>query len=341
MNRIPAVLALSALVWPVTASAHIKWFVEFDTTKAPEPIMQVLTTPGFWWLLLLSVAAIYVSSVFDRRIPSLTDLAEWQPKLERWHSFVPQIMRYGTGTFFLILSASFPYILLTPELVTDNPWLRYVHVFIAVLAFHRRTSFMAGLGIIFLYSYSIQLYGTFHMLDYIIFVGTGVYLIVQTVRPAGIQGLDLELLRFVLCYSFLWGGLEKFTQPDLFYKLLEGHAYLAMGLDWEFFVRACGFVEICLAWHIYTGKLAAYLAIAVLALLVVIAFIPFGVTDMIGHFLFIVPLIAVLLTPRKEVVFKTAVANTFGFLVALLGFLLLSYVSYFILHYHLHPHLNL
>ncbi|KFK96232.1 MULTISPECIES: hypothetical protein [unclassified Serratia (in: enterobacteria)] len=324
---------------PATASAHVKWFVEFDTTKAPQPVLQIMHNPDFWALLVLSVAVIFVTSILDRKWASPVDLPAWQPTLYRLEQTIPAVMRYGTTAFFLLLALGFPHIMLTPELVTDNPVLRYIHFFIALTAFHRRTSFIAGMGILFLYSYAVQLYGTFHMLDYLVFIGTGVYLIIQTVRPNGVQGLDIELLRFTLTYSFLWGALEKFMQPELFYDLLTDHSYLTMGLDWSFFVRACGFVEFCCAWHIYTGKLAGYGGIALMAFFVFAALIPFGMIDFVGHFLFVVPLIAILFAPRKTPVFVTAWGNTVAFSSALVLYTVVGYVSYYVLHYHLHPNL--
>ena len=332
--------AASIMVLPLMASAHVKWFVDYDTTKAPESLAQMTDPLDFWSLLIFSIAVVFVTSVLDRKIPSLTDRPQFNEWLAKSHNVIPEIMRWGTGLFFLILGVCYPHVILTPELLIENPWLKYIHYAIAITALSRRTSFIAGFGILFLYSYAIQLYGVFHMLDYFIFVGTGVYLITQTILPQRAYGMELELLRFVLCYSFLWGAVEKFMQPDLFYQLLEDHSYLAMGLNWEFYVRACGFVELCLAWHIYTGKLAGYASIGVLATIVVLAFIPFGLTDFIGHFLFIIPLVAVLLTPRKTFVFRTAIASTAGFIMISIALLLFGYMSYYVLHFDLHPHLH-
>ncbi|MCK7067196.1 hypothetical protein L8P91_13480 [Enterobacter bugandensis] len=334
------IAAASILGVPLMASAHVKWFVDFDTTKAPESLGQMAGTLDFWALLIFSIAVVFATSVLDRKIPSFTDRPQFNEWLDKSHNAVPVIMRWGTGTFFLILGFFYPHVILTPELLIENPWLKYIHYAIAVTAFSRRTSIIAGFGILFLYSYAVQLYGVFHMLDYFIFIGTGVYLITQTILSRRAYGMELELLRFVLCYSFLWGAVEKFMQPDLFYQLLEDHSYLAMGLDWEFYVRACGFVELCLAWHIYTGKLAGYASIGVLATIVVLAFIPFGLTDFIGHFLFMIPLVAVSLTPRKTFIFRTAMTSTVGFIMVSIALLLFGYMSYYVLHFNLHPHLH-
>lgn len=337
-NRLLAAVILLLTV-PFIAYAHVKWFVEFDTSKEPESLYAIIREPQLWWLMALSIVVIYITSWLDREWISPVDRPEWQDKLAILQSFAPDIMRYGTGLFFLGLSAGFPYIMLTPELVTDNPLLRYIHIIIGVTAFHRRSSFIAGLGILFLYSYAVQLYGTFHMLDYLVFVGTAFYLIMQSIRPKGESGQEIELLRLVLCYSFLWGAIEKFMQPDLFFQLLKEHPYLAMGMDWEFFVRGCGFVEFCCAWHILTGKLAGYAAIGLMAFFVVAALIPFGLIDFVGHFLFIVPLLAITFTPRRTLPVASALGSTAAFIATLVFLTLFAYASYYVLHYQLHPDL--
>lgn len=331
---------LITLFMPLLASAHVKWFVDYDTTKAPESLSRMLSAADFWLLAMLSIVVIYLTSCLDRKWLSPVDRVRWQPHLSAARRVIPSIMRYGSSAFFLTLAIGFPHIILTPELVVNNPWLRHLHWLIGLTAFHRRSSFIAGLGIIFLYCYAIQLYGTFHMMDYVVFVGTAVYLIMQSVRAKGVQGIELELLRLTLCCSFIWGGIEKFLQPELFYQLLNDHAYLAMGLDWGFFIRATGFVEICCAWHIFSGRLAGYAGIGVLAFVVLAAVIPFGTIDFIGHFLFVIPLMALLLAPRQKPLFKSAEGNTAAFVLMTVTLITLAYLSYYLLHYHLHSHLH-
>lgn len=333
------VIFILALLLPTEATAHVKWFVNYDTTHEPISLAQMLQSVEFIVLLLLSTLVIFLTSVLDRKLASPVDVVRWQPALYRLEHYVPQIMRYGTSAFFLTLAIGFPNIILTPELIIDNPTLCYVHGLIAVTAFHRRTSLIAGVAILFLYSYAVQLYGTFHMLDYLVFIGTAVYLIMQTLRPEVIRGLSIELVRFTLAYSFLWGAIEKFLQPELFFQLLGEHSYLAMGMDWSFFIRCCGFVEFCCAWHIYSGRAAGYAGIGMMAFFVTVAVIPFGMIDFIGHFLFIIPLIAILFTPRKTALFATATGNTLGFVLALMLYLAVSYATYYMLHYYLHLHL--
>ncbi|WLI75369.1 hypothetical protein Q5705_12245 [Kosakonia sp. H02] len=338
IKRNARIIAAMLLGLPISALAHVKWFVNYDASIPPESLTFIASSLSFWALLAFATVVIFATSVADRKIPSLPERPRFQPLIAQAHLSVPAIMRWGTGAFFLVLGVFYPDVILTPELIVANPWLTYLHLAIALTAVTRKTSFIAGMLILFLYSYAVQLYGAFHMLDYLLFVAISIYLITQTFLSATDDGWVLPFLRLILCYSFLWGGIEKFMQPNLYYQLLVDHPYLAMGLDWAFFVRGCGFVELCLIWHIYSGKLASYASIVLFALIAVLAFIPFGLTDVVGHFAFIVPLVAILLTPRETVLFRSATANTAAFLVMLLTLLLMASLSYSVLQFNTQMH---
>ncbi|WP_007372393.1 hypothetical protein [Kosakonia radicincitans] len=332
------ILASIIMCLPFSAMAHVKWFVNYGVEQTPLSMTSLTGAMSFWLLLAFSTAVIFATSVLDRKLPSFIDCHRCQPFLNHAHNYVPQIVRWGAALFFLVLGAFFPQVILTPELVVANPWLRYIHLIIALTAFSRKTSFFSGFLIILLYLYAVQLYGANHMLDYFIFIGIAVYLITQSTLKQQAYGKELEFLRLILCYSFLWGAIEKFLHPGLYYQLLTTHSYLAMGLNWEFFVRACGFVELCLIWHIFSGRLAGYACIGLFAIIVVLAFIPFGITDFVGHLVFIFPLVALLLTPRKTHLFRTATASTLAFLLTLAILLFFSYTAYNVLQFNLHIH---
>jgi len=331
-------LAALLLALPVPVWAHVKWFVDYDVNLAPASLTAIAGSLSFWALLALATLVIFATSLADRRLPSLAELPRFRPQILRARQWVPVIMRVGTGLFFLILGLFYPQVILTPELIVANPWLTFVHLAIALTAVTRKTSFIAGLLMLFLYNYAVQLYGAFHMLDYLLFVAMGIYLICQTFLPTENDARAIAFVRLVLCYSFLWGGVEKFMQPNLYFQLLDAYPWLAMGFDRAFFVRGCGFVELCLIWHIYSGKLASYACITLFALVAVLAFIPFGITDVVGHFAFIVPLVAILLTPRETVLFRSVATNTAAFLAMLLTLLLFGSLSYSVLQYNVHLH---
>lgn len=332
-------LAMGMLSLPFAAAAHVKWFVDYNMEHRPAALLHLVQSGDFMALVMLATGVIFFTSILDRKLPSPVDVSAWQPALIKLERFAPGVLRYGTAFFFLTLTLGFPHIILTPELVIPNPAMRYVHAIIAVMALHRRTSLIAGAGILFLYSYATQLYGTFHMLDYLVFIGVGVHLISQTLCGNRVRGLPMEVVRFTLAYSFLWGAIEKFMQPALFHQLLKDYPYLTMGLNSDFFIRASGFVEFCCAWHIFSGRAAGYAGIGLMAFFVIGAVIPFGMIDFIGHFLFIVPLTAILLVPRRVPLCRTAWGSTLAFVTTLALFLLAAYAAWYMLYFYLHPHL--
>ncbi len=332
-------LTMGILLLPFAAAAHVKWFVDYNMEHRPAALLDLVQSGDFMALVILATGVIFLTSILDRKLPSPVDISAWQPALTRLERYAPVVLRCGTAFFFLTLTLGFPHIILTPELVIHNPAMRYVHALIALTAFHRRTCLIAGAGILFLYSYATQLYGTFHMLDYLVFVGVGVHLISQTLCGTEARGLPIEVVRFTLAYSFLWGAIEKFMQPALFHQLLAEYSYLAMGLDPDFFIRASGFVEFCCAWQIFSGRAAGYAGIGLMAFFVIGAVIPFGMIDFIGHFLFIVPLTAILLVPRRVPLCRTASGSTLAFVTTFALFLLTAYAAWYMLYFYLHPHL--
>jgi len=333
INR--AFLAGFVALLPAVCLAHVKWFVDFDTTKPPLSLQGTLSAPLFWQLLILSTLVILATSILDRKIPDFASRAGISEFFEKVNPWVPKLMRFGTSLFFLVLAIGYPKIILTPELVSDNPYLRYVHLAIAITAFSWRTSFVAGIGIILVYAYAVDKYGMFHMLDYIVFIATGAYLINETVIKGAPANKLIEFVRFALCSCLAWGAIEKFAHPQLFFDLLATHTYITLGFDWTLVVMAAGFVEFCCAYHLYTGKTASFGAAAVLAFFFFIAIIPFGFIDLVGHFLFIIPLVAIVLTPRQFKPSFNSIVNAGVFVVAVFAYMLVAYGAFYVTHRHL------
>lgn len=68
-------ISLLALFMPVDALAHVKWFVDYDTTKEPVPLTEMMQSTEFLGLLFLSTLVIFITSVLDRKIPHRSMLA--------------------------------------------------------------------------------------------------------------------------------------------------------------------------------------------------------------------------------------------------------------------------
>ena len=84
--------ALMAAVWEVPAEAHVKWVVEFDITKPPRPIGEVLRG-RFVEFFLASVFGVYLFFLADRFILRKGFLAALDQRLRRLDSFSILIMR--------------------------------------------------------------------------------------------------------------------------------------------------------------------------------------------------------------------------------------------------------
>src|SRR5688500_18770639 len=115
----------------VAAEAHVKWFFDYDVTRPPTPIGEVLDGT-FVTMYLVSAALCYLFFLADRYIYEEGYLAEFDKKLKLFDNAANYIMRTAAGIFFLALflwwalgiGQSF---YLTPELKTDAvfvPWLQ-------------------------------------------------------------------------------------------------------------------------------------------------------------------------------------------------------------------------
>ena len=116
-------IALMAVVWTVRAEAHVKWVVEFDITKPPRPIGEVLSG-RFVEFFLASVFGVYLFFLADRFILQKGCLAALDQRLRRLDSFSILIMRGSACVFFIslwlwhvVFGTSF---YLTPELHTPG-----------------------------------------------------------------------------------------------------------------------------------------------------------------------------------------------------------------------------
>ncbi len=151
-----------------TVQAHVKWFVEYDVTKPPTPIGEVLDGT-FVKMFLASVAAVYLFFLADRYIYEEGYLAEFDKKLRLFDNLANYIMRAAASLFFFALfiwylnfGTSF---YLTPELRTNAGYVPWLHLVMALCALSRLTTPITGIGIFFLYVAAGVNYGIFHDLD--------------------------------------------------------------------------------------------------------------------------------------------------------------------------------
>jgi hypothetical protein len=334
-------VAVALLLAPALAFAHVKWFVNYDLLTPPRPAMSVLLSRYFLLFSLFIAPLIFVIAFVDdylarRRSPLVPRVQTIEARVSR---LFPLLLRFGTSAFFFAVfgyGCLHEWMILTPELRTHSAWICVVQLAIAVCALSRRTAFIAGIGIVFLFAFGVRQYGLFHMLDYPIFLGVAIFLIAHSTGSRQGQELALDAVRIATAVTLLWASVEKWAFPEWSFMLMAERPGLTLGFDPEFYMIAAGFVEFCAAFLLLTGSLAARVAALVLLLMFLSAIVPFGVIDAIGHSVIIVVLILLIFSDNKAAKYfsvdgsgiRTAALQTSYFVGALLLFFFAYYVGY-------------
>lgn len=282
-----AVAAIAGLLVSMPAQAHIKWFEPFDLKQAPRPIGEVLELT-FVYLFLGSVAFVYTFFLFDRYAYKKGFLVAFDERLRVFDGLSIIIMRGASGLFFAALWAFAVFggqgSYLAPELVTTEAWVPWLQLAMAFCALSRRTAPLIGVGIIVLYALSITRYGTFHLLDYLIFPAIAYFFIATASGAKGWKKSGFVALFAMTGINFLWLAIEKFAYPQWTYPLLAKHPDLLMGIDAKTYLMLAGFVEFVV---IFLLLGAASVVTRLIALgfqtLLVLGILKFGLIDAIGH----------------------------------------------------------
>ena len=272
-------LSLLMLLLPAISYAHVKWFTGFTFLDKPLELTAVVNQV-YLGLAALSVIVISALVFADKRADDLS----WYRKINLWlsekqkYSFI--VMRIAMAAVFLISWAQGT--LLTPELLSRFDWLIWLQFFLAVMLFFPRSSGIAGLGLIFIYIMAVFEFGIFHMLDYLHFVGVGIYLFTYNLSNERLKEIGLPALYFTIGFSLIWLAYEKLYYPSWGLYLLEQNPQLALGLPKEFFLQAAAFVEISLGYLLIIGLLERPLA-AVITVVFFLTTLVFGKLEVIGH----------------------------------------------------------
>ncbi len=325
-----------------TASAHVKWFVDYDVTKPPSPIGEVLNGM-FIEMFLVSVVGVYLFFLADRYIYEGGYLAEFDKKLKLFDNLANSIMRIAAGVFFLSLFIWYlvygTTFYLTPELKTTAGYVPWLHLILALSVLSRRTTPIAGIGFFFLFIAATFDYGIFHLLDYLLFLGIGYYLLVANSDNKSWIKSGFVVLFACIGLTLIWGAVEKFAYPYWTNPLFEKDPQMLMGMSAERFMRVSGFVEFFITFILLgavsvVGRLIAlgFMSIFVLAV------IQFGVVDAIGH-LMIVAILFVLIvrgptSARDMLVLPDKSLFTEAYFMT--GLYFLAFVMIFILYYGIH-----
>lgn len=273
--------------------AHVKWFTDFSFADPPTSLMAALTLP-FFGLALFTMAALAVAVIIDWR---LRETAWWKRivgwfEARRGHAF--EVMRIGLGiTLLLSWQAE---TILAPDLTIapEDAWIGWLEFVLALLLIFPRTVPLAGLGTLLLYLLGLTRFGAFYVLDYFIFVGVAVYLMVAQLDNTRLRELRIPALYFSVGFSLMWVALEKLIYPQWGLEILAQNPVLTFGFDPLFFLTAAAFVELALGYLFVIGLLERPIALVV-TLVFFGTTLVFGKVEVIGHTIIHASLIVFLL----------------------------------------------
>ena len=273
------------------AAAHVKWFSRFSYADPPRTLGEVVT-PTFLALALLSVVVVAALVPVDRWMEG----RGWNQRANGWlaerSGQSRLVMRVGTG--MVLLLAWQADLVLVPGLPIPAPWVGWLEFALAALLLFERTTALAGAGLLLLFGFGVGEAGLYYMLDYLLVVGVGYYLIATGAREGRMAASALPALYATVGFSLCWVALEKMVWPDWGLYVLEENPRLALGLDLRFFLLAAAFVEFCLGYLLIINLLQRPMA-----LVITITFfgttLVFGKTEVIGHTLIHAALVVFLL----------------------------------------------
>jgi len=274
-----ALLVMVLALLPGVALAHVKWFSKFSFANPPRTLDEVLT-PIFWGLTVLSMVTIGSLVLIDRWLQERA----WMRRLETWLTgYKPNsttVVRIAIGATLLLAWNDDAF--LVPELHVDRPELGWAQFVLVLLLCFRFTTPLAGAGVLALYLYGLAAYGLFYMLDYLHFVGIGVYLLLSNVETLRLRAVRLPVLYATIGLALIWLALEKLVYPDWALYVLQQNPQLSLGLPPGFFLQSAAFVEISLGYLLLLGLLSRPLAL-VITLVFFTTTLVFGKTEIIGH----------------------------------------------------------
>jgi hypothetical protein len=283
-----AAIAAGAVLAPGSARAHVKWFCAFDVASPPLPLAEVIDAT-FLWIGAAFAVLLLLGFALDR----LAHNSAWDAAVDRFlaplEQFQVRFMRIGVGAFFVCLWVKGG-IILTPELTTESTTLPWLQLLIAIGTIWRRTCLLSGLGIIGLYVYAASIYGVFHLVDYPIFLGIALYLMLTATDRPALHKLRLPIVYVAASVTLMWAAIEKFGYPKWTLPLLVEHSRITFGIDFDVFMVLAGFVEFSLAYFLITGTAILRLGSFYLLVIFVAAIVDFGKIDAIGHMMIIITL---------------------------------------------------
>lgn len=290
--------AVYAIATATTAAAHVKWFVNCNVSDAPLPVYAVFTTTFFRYLALF-LTLFYLACMAERTAFGSIVLRLLDRCTAPLHGRADELLRAAAAVSFALLWADGS-IILTPELKASSMSLSAIQLLIPIYLFSRATLPAAGAGIIVLYGYGVAAYGVFHMLDYPVFAGLGLFFMLSVSRNVKLLAVRSHVLRWTVALSLLWPAMEKFLYPSWVAAIAIVHPELTLGFPVATVITAAGIVEFGLSFALLWTPLARRLAALALILLLTSATFDFGKVDGIGHLMIVAILLVVFADPEGK-----------------------------------------
>ena len=298
--------ALALLLFATAASAHVKWFEEYEVSGRPVPIATTLSLPSFWLAIGLVLFFFIATTLIERRAPGFAatrvlDRATG-PLREHGDGFMVAVL----GAFFVALFAMGG-TYLTPELRTSAGWVPWAQLVIALLVVPRRTRPVAGLAIVLLWALTLRDYDLFHLLDYLALgLGLAGYLLLSGLPDERWHDRRFAVLRWGIALALMWSSMEKFMYPQWFLPLLEEKPFLAFGIPFGPYTTMAGVAEFTLGFGLLWSPLVRRLSAAFLFAMMFAAVYPFGRVDLIGHATILASLLVVIADPIRAEALEVA-----------------------------------
>lgn len=322
-------LFMSIVLFPHSATAHVKWFCAYDVAGQPQTLENVLC-PDFEQLTGLGIALLLVGCFLENSVVGLALLRALNRVTSLGECHTEIIFRATCGFFFVSIW-TLGGIILTPELKTTSPYVPWIQLSIAASLVSRRTMPLAALGIVILYGIAVSQYGVFHLMDYPIFLGIAAFLALSGLGRDLFGRRPIDIVRWTAAVTLMWASIEKWAYPEWTFPLFIAHPGMSMNYDVAFFMRAAGVIEFTLAFALLWTPLVRRSAAIILAGIFLSAISEFGKLDAIGHS----AIIAVLVAIASDSAPGTKLARRWrpllapvGYSLSLAGFLALYYVAH-------------
>ncbi|HMZ90363.1 MAG TPA: hypothetical protein PLM90_13080, partial [Chitinophagales bacterium] len=309
------------------AEAHVKWFTDGSYADRPLRLGEILEGRFFYTLFFVTLGTVAIGVWLDARISK----ANWYMRVDNWldsrKSYATIVLRVAAAMVLILSWQSNAMIVPTIPIPANYEWLGWFQFLMAFMLLMPKTVPIGGLGIVVIWVIGNITLHPFHMLDYLMFAGVGVYLVMASIKNGKYKDSGLVVLYVTVGFSLCWVALEKFVYPNWSLFLIKEHPNLAMGLNFDFFLKSVGFVEFGLGFLLLVCLLQRPLAIIITVTFFITSSV-FGKVEIIGHTLIHGALIVFLLEGPGR--FYLQLRQRFSKMTMRIGFTIVNFTLLFV-----------